>query len=92
MTERQMMIESLTSRLNYLSDDLINSLLNLLNAIEITEDEANYITYGKDATEHILSNPANAERLNKAIEAAEQGLNQPVIMTLETFESLVNDH
>lgn len=82
-----MMIESLTSRLTYLSDNVINSLLNLVNAIEITEDEANYITYGKDETEHILSNPVDAQRLRESIKDIEQG--NTISMTLAELKSFL---
>jgi len=86
MTERQMMIENLAGRLNHFSDVILASLVPIFNAIEVAEDEARYITYGKDDTEHVLSNPVNARRLRDSIRDIEQG--NTIKVTLEELEAL----
>lgn len=84
--QRQEILESLNSKLSYLSDEVLASLLNIVNSIEVTEDEEGYITYGNDDTEHLLSNPANEQWLRESIKEIEQG--NTIKVTLEELEKL----
>lgn len=61
------LIGRITEKLHTLDqDDLLNLLAQLED--EITDENMTVITYGADDTEHLLSNPKNAEILNRAAE------------------------
>jgi hypothetical protein len=90
MIERQTMIESLTNRIPSFSDHTLARLLDIFDAIETDENDTHYITYGKDDTEHLLSNPANEAWLRESIKEVEEG--NTVTFSLEALRTLMNEH
>ncbi len=98
---RQHTISTITKKLPYLSDKMLEGLLKIVESTEAkspeqpqplenapkTIDGDPYITYGKDETEHLLASVANTKRLNKSIKDE-----NAKVMTTQEFETLVNEH
>ena len=60
------LIGRIVSHLHMLSDEALQDLLTELEG-DITDETLEVITYSENDTEHLLSNPSNAEDLQQAV-------------------------